>query len=451
MPVARGAGDAVQAGALNAQAELELRVTARAREGTLAKLTDLLARAQAERPRIQRHADRVASVFAPAVVCAAVATALGWTLTGAAPLDTALVAASVLIVACPCALGLATPAAVVAAIGRAARLGILVVRGEALERCARVDHVLLDKTGTLTLGRLAVEEVLPAPGEGEQAVLSAAASAEGASTHPLAEAIRAAAAARGIAPREVPRRETLAGRGVAAGDPEAPLRVGTRRWLEGCGVALPGELIEAAAKRSERGLGVTFVADGARALGAIVSSDPPREDAPAAVAALRRLGVAVELASGDAEVPVRLAAARAGIDALRAELAPEEKVARIRALRAQGRRVLAAGDGINDAPALAAADIGAAMARSSDVTLAAADLVVRSPRLSALANAVALSRAALRRIRQNLGFALAYNAIAVPAAAFGWLDPLAAAAAMSLSSLVVTGNAVRLLRWRPVA
>jgi cation transport ATPase len=340
---------------------------------------------------------------------------------------------------------------VVAAIGRAARLGILVVRGEALERIARVDHVLLDKTGTLTQGRLAVKEVLAAPGVRDEEVLAAAVSAEGASTHPLAEAIRAAASARGIAPRELARRETLAGCGVEAGDREAPLRVGARRWLESCGVAIPRELAEQAAKWSERGLLVTFAAEGARAVGALAVSDPPRDDAREAVAALRRLGLAIELVSGDALPAVRLAAEQAGIGAARAELSPDAKVARIRALRAEGCRVLAAGDGINDAPALAAADVGVAMARSSDVTLAAADLVVRSPRLSSLANAVALSRAALRRIHQNLGFALAYNAIAVPLAALGWLDPLPAAAAMSLSSLVVTGNAVRLLRWRPVA
>jgi Cu2+-exporting ATPase len=450
-PVARAVGDAVAAGARNVLAELELRVVARAQEGALARLSALLTRAQAERPRIQRHADRVASVFAPAVLVAAAVTALGWTLAGATPLDTALVAASVLIVACPCALGLATPAAVAAAIGRAAQLGVLVVRGEALERCAQVDRVLLDKTGTLTEGRLAVEEIAVAPGVTPEAVLDLAAAAEGASTHPLAEAICAAALARGIAVRDVARRETLAGRGVEAGDGAAPLRVGTAHWLAECGVALPPELLEAAEKLSERGLTLCYVAEGGRALGALALSDPLREDAREAVVALRALGLEVELASGDAAPAVRLAASRAGIETARAGVTPDQKVEWIRAWRAAGHRVLAVGDGINDAAALGAADVGVAMARSSDVTLAAADFVVRSPKLLALANAVALSRVALRRIRQNLGFALAYNAVAVPLAAAGWLDPLPAAVAMSLSSLVVTGNAVRLLRWRPVA
>jgi P-type E1-E2 ATPase len=193
------------------------------------------------------------------------------------------------------------------------------------------------------------------------------------------------------------------------------------------------------------------VAEGSRALGALAFADSLRADARHAVTALRGQDLSVALASGDAPASVALAAARAGIDAARAELSPEQKVAWIRERRAAGHRVLVAGDGINDAPALGAADVGVAMARGSDVTLAAADLVIRSPRLSALANAIALSRVALRRIRQNLGFALAYNAIAVPLAAAGVLHPLPAAVAMSLSSLVVTGNAVRLLRWRPIA
>jgi Cu2+-exporting ATPase len=449
LPVARGPGAPVQAGTRNVLEELELRLTARAREGSLARLGALLIRAQAQRPAIQRHADRVAAVFAPAVLCAAAVTAGAHALAGRSALDTALIAASVLIVACPCALGLATPVAVAAAIGRAARFGVLIVRGDALERCARVDAVLLDKTGTLTEGRLALEAIATVPGESAAAVLAAAASAEGASTHPLAAAIRTAASDHGLAVAEQGRRAALAGCGVEAGDPAAPLRVGTQRWLAACGVAIPHELEEQAAKQADQGLSLAFVAQGTRALGVLAFSDPLRADARDAVAALRRLGLDVALASGDTHVAVALAAARADVANARAQLAPADKTAWLEELAAGGRRVLAAGDGINDAPALAAAHVGAAVGSSADVTLAAADLVVRSPRLSALADTVALSRSALRRIRENLGIALAYNAIAVPLAAAGWLHPLPAALAMSLSSLVVTGNAVRLLRWRP--
>jgi Cu+-exporting ATPase len=449
LPVARATGAPVQAGTRNVLAELELRVTARAREGSLARLGALLTRAQAQRPAIQRHADRVAAVFAPAVLSAAAVTAGVHALAGRSALDTALIAASVLIVACPCALGLATPVAVAAAIGRAARFGVLIVRGDALERCARVDAVLLDKTGTLTEGRLALEAIETVPGEPAAAVLAAAASAEGASTHPLAAAIRTAASDHGLAVAEQGRRAALAGCGVEAGDPAAPLRVGTQRWLAACGVEIPHELEEQAAKHADRGLSLAFVAQGARVLGVLAFSDPLRADARDAVAELRRLGLDVALASGDTRAAVALAAARADVATARAQLAPADKTAWLEELAAGGRRVLAAGDGINDAPALAAAHVGAAVGSSSDVTLAAADLVVRSPRLSALADAVALSRSALRRIRENLGIALAYNAIAVPLAAAGWLRPLPAALAMSLSSLVVTGNAVRLLRWRP--
>jgi Cu2+-exporting ATPase len=451
LPVARAAGGEVQAGTRNLLAELELRVTARAREGSLARLGALLARAQAQRPAIQRQADRVARAFAPGVLCAAVVTALLHALAGRSALETALIAASVLIVACPCALGLATPVAIAAAIGRAARLGILIVRGDALERCALVDAVLLDKTGTLTEGRLALEGIDAAPGCSNAELLSAAASAEGASTHPLAAAIRTAAGERGIQAPESERRATLAGCGVEAGDPESPLRVGTQRWLATCGVEIPRQLAEVAAKHAAEGLSLAFVAKGTRALGLLAFSDPLRPDARQAVAALRRLGLEVALASGDTEPAVALAAARADVGTARAQLTPAQKVAWLEALSAGGRRVLAAGDGINDAPALAAAQVGAAMASGSGVTLAAADLVIRSPRLSALADAVALSRATLRRIRENLGIALAYTALAVPLAAAGWLHPLPAALAMSLSSLVVTANAVRLLRWRPIA
>jgi heavy metal translocating P-type ATPase len=457
-PVLRGPGDAVVGGTRNTLAELEVEVTAAAGAGTLARIAALLERAQAERPRVQRLVDRVAGVFAPAVLLAAGATALAWSLSGAPPTQVALIAASVLIVACPCALGLATPVAVTAAIGRAAGLGVLFKSGAALERCARAEVALLDKTGTLSEGRLAVSGLFSGPGDAAaHELLATAAAAEGASPHPIAAAIREAAERAGIAVSETLPRRVVPGRGVLAGDGgdgDARVLVGSRRLLEEHGARLAPELEEAASKAAERGESLAFVArrDAGRphALGAIALADPPRPDAAAAVARLRALGLEVRLVSGDHAAAVATAAARTGIPEWIAGATPDDKLAVVRERRGTAaRRVLVAGDGINDAAALAAADVGVAFARGADVAIHAADVIVHAPRLSALPEAIELSRAALRRIRQNLALALLYNALAVPLAAAGWLHPLESAIAMGLSSLVVTANSVRLLRWQP--
>jgi heavy metal translocating P-type ATPase len=444
-PVLREVGDEVTGGARNALGEIEIEVGAEVGAGTLARLAALLERAQATRPEIQRLADRVAAVFAPSVLGVALLTALGWQLAGANWLDTALAAAAVLIVACPCALGLATPMAITAAVGRTASLGVLVKSGEALERLARANVVLLDKTGTVSEGRFAVAEIAS---DDDDALLRLAAEAEGSSTHPVAEALRRAAERRGLQWGERAQRTALPGRGIEAGEGETRLLVGSRSLLEERGVRVAPALDEAGTKLAARGLSLAWVAEGDRAHGVIGLADPPRADAREAVERLRALGQRVLLLSGDHAPAVVIAASRAGIDESEAELTPEAKVARVAQLRAGGDVIVMVGDGINDAAALAAADVGVAMARGSDITLQAADLVVRSPRLGAVPDAVALSRATLRRIRENLGFALAYNAVAIPLAVIGVLQPLHAAIAMSLSSLVVTGNAARLLRWR---
>jgi heavy metal translocating P-type ATPase len=451
LPVARGPGDAVTGGTRNLLAELEVEVTAPLAAGTLARLGALLERAAAEKPEIQRLADRIAARFAPAVVAIALATAAGWALLGADALEVALRASAVLIVACPCALGLATPAAVTAAIGRAAALGILVKRGDLLERCARVDLALLDKTGTLSEARFAVRALATAAGVDEARLVGAAAAAEGGSSHPLAEAVRAEATLRGVVPPVLAPRVALPGRGVEAGPAGAQVVVGTRDFLAERGTAIDAELEETGRKLGERGLSLAWVAEAGRALGVIAVADAIRADARDAVARLRALGVGTALVSGDHEPAVRLAAAAAAVGEHRSAVLPADKVACVREARAEGRRVLFVGDGVNDAAALAAADVGLAMARGAEVSLHAADAVIRSPRLGAIADLVELSRATLRRIRENLAIALAYNALAVPLAVLGVLDPLPAAVAMSLSSLAVTGNAIRLLRFRPSA
>jgi len=448
-PVLRERGAQVTGGATNVLSEIEIEVTAAADAGTLARLASLLEQAQLARPAIQQLADRVAAVFAPSVLAIALLTALAWLWAGAGVFETALAAAAVLIVACPCALGLATPAAVTAAIGRAATFGVLIKRGDALERLARVDTVLLDKTGTVTQGRFCVERVRCAAGVERAALLAAAAAAEGASTHPVAQALREAADAAGIAVPECSPRHARPGRGVEAGRSAARRLVGSRAWLREHAIPIDASLEEAGAKLAAQGLTLAWVAEGARALGVVGLADPPRKDAKQAVVRLRSLSQRVELLSGDHAPAVALAAARAGVDASRAAVGPAQKLAHVEALRAAGASILMVGDGINDAAALAAADVGVAMARGADVALHAADLVVQSPRLGAVADAVELARATLRRIRQNLALALAYNAVAIPLAIAGVLPPLHAAVAMSLSSLVVTGNAARLLRFRP--
>jgi heavy metal translocating P-type ATPase len=450
-PVARRPGDGVTGGSRNVLAEVEVEVRAAQSEGTLARMAGLLERAQAERPRVQRLADRVAAVFAPAVLTVAALTAIGWRLAGASWLDVAMTASAVLIVACPCALALATPAAMAAAIGRAASLGVLFKSGEAIERCAGVDTVLLDKTGTVTEARLAVEAVAAAPGCDADRVVARAAAAEGRSTHPLAAAIRAEAERRGIDPDGggVTTRKVEAGLGVVAAGEGVALAVGSRELLDALGARLPPLLEHFAEGQAAQGASLAYVAEEGRATGVIAFSDPPREDAAQAVAALRRLGCSVALVSGDHEGATARAGARAGIDDVRPRSSPSDKVAGVAARRAGGGRVLFAGDGINDAAALAAADVGLAIGRGADVAVHAADAVVLAPRLTAVADAIALSRSALRRVRENLFLAVLYNAAAVPLAAAGRIDPLVGAVAMSLSSLVVTGNAVRLLRWRP--
>jgi Cu2+-exporting ATPase len=449
LPVLRGPGDVVIGGSHNLLTELIVEVTAGTREGTVARLCALLERAAGDRPRVQRMADRVAAVFAPTVLLISIGTALFWALRGAPALDVALTAAAVLIVACPCALGLATPAAVTAAVGRAARLGILVKSGEALERTAALDHVVLDKTGTLTDGRFAVTALLTGEGTSETELLAAAAGAEGRSTHPLAAGVRRAAESRGVPAEPCDERSARPGLGVEAASPRGRLRVGTPALVAEAGAPVPRTLAARAGELEARGVTLAWVCRGDVLLGVVGLTDQVRADAAEAVARLRSLGLSSELVTGDHERSARTAAAAAGIDALAWSQAPEAKVERVRSARASGDGVLVAGDGINDAAALAAGDVGVAFASGSDVTLHAADCVIQSARLGALADWVELSRATVRRIRENLGFALLYNAIAVPAAVAGVLDPLHAAIAMSLSSLVVTGNSVRLLRWRP--
>ncbi|MFI6350406.1 heavy metal translocating P-type ATPase [Streptomyces sp. NPDC050560] len=445
-PVEVATGSQVVGGAVNAGGPLQVRVTAVAADGQLARITRMVTQAQAQKARVQRLADAVAGVFVPCAVVVAV-TVLGFWLGAGAEAQSAVTAAvAILVVACPCALGLATPTALLAATGRGAGLGILVKGARSLETLRAIDTVVLDKTGTLTVGRMAVTRVTIRPrGLAESAVLRLAAAVERGSEHPVGRAV--VAHARQTAPDEGPL-------------PEAD---DFRRLPDG-GVAgrVEGHRVEIAAAPGKCGALTGAVKD-ARAAGhvcvlvrldgvpeAVVElADSVRSDAYRAVRRLHRLGVATVMATGDDAAPAHAVAGALGITEVHARSTPEDKAALVASLRASGRRVAVLGDGVNDAAALAIADLGIAMGSGTDAAAAAADITLVRADITAVADAVALARRALRTIRANLAWAFAYNAVTLPLAATGWLDPMLAATAMSASSLLVVGNSLRLRAWHP--
>jgi Cu+-exporting ATPase len=412
----------------------------------------MVAEAQRSRAPIQRLADRVSGWFAPAVIVAALATALVWALVGPEPrLSYALAAAvSVLIIACPCALGLATPMSIMVGVGRGASAGVLVKNAEALERLAAVDTVVFDKTGTLTAGAPSVTAIEMADAIGEDELLRLAASLERASEHPLAEAIVRAAGERGQAFAEVAAFQSLAGEGVLGRVDGRRIAVGGARLMANEGVD-PGPLAARADALRTQGATAVFVAiDGALA-GVLGIADPIKPSAAAAVRALRDEGLRLVMLTGDARATAEAVGRQLGLSEIEAEVLPQDKARVVQRLRAEGRVVAMAGDGVNDAPALAAADVGIAMGAGADVAIESAGLTLLGGDLGALARARRLSQAVMRNIRQNLAFAFAYNLAAVPLAAgvlypafHLLLTPEIGAAAMSASSVSVIVNALRL-------
>ncbi len=424
LPQPVGPGTAVHAGTLNLTGEIRVKVAAVGQESLLARLQELVETAEQGRAGAVRLADRVARFYAPAVHVLALATALGGLAWALAWQDAVMNAVAVLLVTCPCALGLAVPAVQVAAVGRLFRQGVLVKRADALERLAEVDHVVFDKTGTLTLGDAALAE--PESVGDDDLVLAAQLAA--ASRHPLARAVVAAARERGLVVPALPVTvRELAGAGLTAG----PARLGSAAHV---GLAQVAELDGPSLwlRRPDGGvLRLRF-------------RDRPRPDVAETLRRLKALGLTVEILSGDRATATRALAGELGIEAWRAGVSPEEKHARLQALAAEGRRVLMVGDGINDAAALAVAAASMAPARASDVAQSAADLVFLGERLAPVAEAVAVARRARVLVKQNFGFALCYNLLAVPLAMAGLVTPLLAAILMSGSSLTVTGNALRL-------
>jgi Cu+-exporting ATPase len=447
VPVEKGPQDEVIGGTVNAHGALTIRATRVGEETVLAEIIRVLERAQASKAPVQHLADRVAAVFVPVIAGAAVVTFAFSLLVSGGALDAAVArAVAVLVIACPCALGLATPTAVVTAAGRGAELGILFKDAEALERAHRVDKVVLDKTGTLTTGALRVASVLPQPGVTEERLLAVAASVERRSEHPLAEAIVEAARERGIELDAPHAFEALPGAGAVGVVGGEEVVVGTPRLLEEKDAEwqpLAGNLD--ALQRA--GATTVCVAQAGLPLGVIGLTDALRPTAKRAVERLAAVGIATAIISGDNAARVAAVADAVGIEEQHAEVRPADKVARVSQLQSGGAVVAMVGDGINDAPALAQADVGIAIGAGTDVALEAADVALMRSDPEDVATAILLSRRAMRIIKQNLFWAFFYNCLGVPLAAAGVIPPAFAAAAMALSSISVVSNSLRLRRF----
>jgi P-type Cu+ transporter len=454
MPVAKAEGARVIGGTVNQSGALVLRAEQVGRDTMLARIVDMVAKAQRSRAPIQRLADRVAGWFVPAVIVAAVITFVAWMSFGPQPrLAFALIAAvTVLIIACPCALGLATPMSIMVGIGRGAQAGILIRDAEALEAFERIDTLVIDKTGTLTEGKPKLAAIVTAPGIDDKALLRMAASVEQASEHPLGRAIIEAAKARGLSPAHVSGFAAHPGKGVTASVAGKVVALGNDELMRDLNVAVAEFDAAVEAARSSGATAIYLALDG-RAAGVMSVADPVKPSAKAAIVALRSEGLRIVMLTGDNVTTARAVASQLDITEVEAGVLPERKAEVVQRLRTQGRRVAMVGDGVNDAPALAAADVGIAMGGGTDVAIESAGVTLLTGDLGGLVRARRLSAATMRNIRQNLGFAFLYNAAGVPIAAgvlypvFGiLLSPMVGAAAMALSSVSVIGNALRLAR-----
>jgi Cu+-exporting ATPase len=458
VPVAKGVGDEVVGGTVNDSGSFRFRATRVGRDTVLAQIIKMVEQAQGSRPQIQAVADRVVAVFVPAVLLIAAGTFLGWMMLGPSPaLTYALVAAvSVLIIACPCAMGLATPTSVMVGTGKAAEMGVLFRRGAALETLARADTVVLDKTGTLTEGRPGLTDVLPVGTYGREEVVRLAAAVESRSEHPIGRALLSAAESEEMDLPEAADVKAEAGMGIAARLGPAAVLIGSGRFMASHGVDLSD--IEADAHRlAVEGKTVVYMAVDGSVAAVFAVTDPIKESSSETVRELRRRGYRVAVVTGDGRRAAEAVTRRLGIDEVIADVLPGQKAEVVRRLQNDRRIVVFVGDGINDAPALAQADVGVAIGTGTDVAIEAGDVILMSADPRGLVNALAISRETLRNIKQNLFWAFAYNVALIPVAAGALypvfqvlLSPVFAAAAMGISSVFVLSNAMRLRRLRPV-
>ena len=422
-PVEKKSGDAVIGGTVNTTGSFRYRATSLGQASVLARIVNLMKQAQGSRAPTERLADRISGVFVPVVIVLALATFAGWMMAGAGAMRAGAIGISVLIIACPCAMGLAVPTAVMVASGRAAKMGLLIKGGEALEKLQRIDTAVFDKTGTITEGRPRVVEARI-----DDEALRFAAAAERRSEHPVAASVLELAKARGIEAPDASGFRAIAGRGIEAVVDGRAVRVGSAEMFD------------------QDGGGVMVSVDG-RIAGSLRVADPVRAGAKDAIDELRGFGIECVLLTGDRRETAEEIAREVGIERVVAGVLPEGKVAEIRKIQGEGRVVAMVGDGINDAPALAKADVGFAMGSGTDIAMEAGDVTLLRADLMGVARAVRLSRATGRVMRQNLFWAFGYNVIAIPAAALGWLNPVIASAAMAASSVTVVFNSLRLRGW----
>jgi len=451
VPIEVGPGSEVTGGTVNASGRLRVRASRVGADTRLAQMARLVADAQSGKAKVQRLADRVSAVFVPIVILLAVATLAVWLAVGAAVGTAFAAAVAVLIIACPCALGLATPTALLVGTGRGAQLGILIKGPEVLESTRRVDTVLLDKTGTITTGTMALVDVLPVAGENADDVLRRAAAVEGFSEHPVAAAVTTGARQwlRDVPP--VTDFRSVQGQGVQGVVNGTTVLVGRPAWLAGqWSLSLPETLRAVSTQREAHGRTVIAVAWDGQVRGLLSVADTVKPSSAEAVRMLRGLGLTPVLLTGDNEAVARCVAAEVGIDTVIAGVLPEEKVEQVSRLQRHGRVVAMVGDGINDAAALAQADLGLAMGTGTDAAIEASDLTLVRGDLRAAADAIRLSRRTLRTIKGNLCWAFGYNIAALPLAAMGLLNPMIAGAAMAMSSLFVVSNSLRLRSFRPL-
>ncbi len=454
MPLAKETGDRVIGGTINQTGALVIRAAAVGRDTVLSRIVQMVAEAQRSRAPIQRLADQVAGWFVPAVLAVAIAAFAAWSIWGPEPrFSYGLVAAvAVLIIACPCALGLATPMSIMVGVGRGATMGVLIKDAAALERLEKIDTLVVDKTGTLTEGKPALTQIVAAPGLDEQEVLRLAAAVERPSEHPLAKAVVAAAEDRGLAIPEVQDFDAPTGKGTSGLVEGHRVALGNSRFMQQIG-AETGSIEAVADDLRSEGATAIFVALDGKIAGVIAVADPIKQSTPAALSALKDTGIRIVMLTGDNRTTALAIARRLGIDEVEADVLPDRKSAVVARLRDEGSVVAMAGDGVNDAPALAAADVGIAMGSGTDVAIESAGVTLLKSDLTGIVTAMKLSRRTMANIRQNLFFAFFYNALGVPVAAgalypaFGiMLSPIIAAAAMALSSVSVVGNALRLNR-----
>ncbi|HWF34533.1 MAG TPA: heavy metal translocating P-type ATPase [Solirubrobacteraceae bacterium] len=449
LPVEKAIGATVTGATVNHEGAFTLEARAVGRDSALAQIVSLVRSAQESKAPIERLADRIAGVFVPVVLGLATLTFLGWWLAAGEAAGGVVAAVAVLIIACPCAMGLATPTAILVGTGRGAALGVLIKGGEVLEASRRIDTVVFDKTGTVTEGKMTLRGWVAIPGQSVETVLARAASIEASSEHPIATAIITGAGERDLAVPVASDFTTTTGYGVSGGVEGTQVSVGQRKLMGKCGLTIASELEDQATAWESQGLTAVFVGWDGDAQGALGIGDTLKPGAREVVERLHRLGVQVAMITGDNARTAHTVAAEIGVDRVLAEVLPQDKAAEVRRLQGEGRSVAMVGDGINDAPALVQADLGMAIGTGTDVAIESSDITLMSGDLDGVITALALARRTMRTIRQNLAWAFAYNVAAIPLAAVGVLPPIVAGATMAFSSLSVVTNSLRLFRFAP--